>query len=122
VQAGNGAREVVARASPEILSEQYRQGLTPDGSPNKLNEEDTREQKIRQLGHATSLRGRQEVLSDPGLYVLLESPNGGWVILPPTEREDAIRGLRDKGYRVHEMPEAARDLLEEELTRRLAQL
>lgn len=114
--------EEVAHAIPKILARNYAAGLAPDGSPQQPNQESTREQKIRALGHAISGLGREGILSDPDRYTVLRRPDGSYHVLPPEDRFDAIRGLKDRNYRVHEMPEEAKDILVDGLTRRLAAL
>ena len=108
-----------ARAVPRLLAKSYRAGLAPDGSPNKPNEPPTIESKSKDLGHSTPLRGRKEVLSDAKRYRVDRVSDSQWHVLPPEEREDAVRALRNKGYSVHEVPKGAEEVLERALAKRL---
>lgn len=115
----DGALEETAQAIPKILADQYTQGQAPSGKANRPNEPETVEAKAEQLGHATPLRGRGEVLSDPARYRVQRQSDGNWHVEPPEEREQAIRALRARGYEVHEVPPAAVDVLKEAIRRRL---
>lgn len=113
--------EDVAREIPGILADLYYTGMAPDGTPNKNNDASTIEQKTSKLGHSISLLGKGEILTDTDLYIINEADNG-WEISPPPERQGAVLGLRDKGYRVHEIPPEARDVLEQILKERIADI
>lgn len=123
------ALEETARLHPYDVQARIFGRLTPSGGPQRANAPST----VRRKGHDTPLfdRGR---LSDPSAYTVRPGDLSGrthvtiasvplaWIVEPPLDREDAIMGVRARGYEVFDISAELVDTMRLKITDALEQV
>lgn len=91
---------------------------TPNGAPQKQNNPGYARSKLKILGHSIPLLHKESSFITSGNYRVEAFKDGdsfGYVIYPPDRRADIIDDLRDAGYELFEIPEAAVEFIKAQL-------